>query len=389
MNTDTKSIIDSILNKLVDASSPDRLNRVNYETLLNEISPASPDRKGVLDGALNLLNCLGLIYFEENYIAITHRNAYFALVSLSKYLNQGLTVADRPISKKEKEYFISFTKALEEIRSRKSDSAEPIHERYIVNIIITSKLTRNGRKQLVYLHKYHKDWDAYHLIGLSRKKSIEEEPLSVLIEKAMRIQLGLSNTDFSIDPTYNPPEITLPPQVSKTSGALTKYTYRIFRVKEFKTKLKLREIIKNEASKAKKEGRVPKFNEKTFRWFTLDEMRKGHSSYGGGAEKIMFSSTAIANNPEINLANIGVNAPDADDLRPQVSFRDVIGNRITYNYFYAMIGIAILGIVLIVFSPTIVRMLGTDNVLIDRSIKIIGILISAVNAFLAYLRFKS
>lgn len=390
MNTELMPIIGEIIEKLLEGSSPDNLCHIDYQQLLDYIPNDIDEKEGLLNGVINLLHCLGLIDFSGDNITVTNRNAYFALVSLSLYLKHNTVVVDEPVGPIEKEYLIRLTRSLEEIRfNKKNLPKHEIHERYIVNVIIKSEQVRNGKKQPVYLHKYHKDWQAYHLIGLSRKQSEEEEPADILAAKAMKIHLGLDRDEYEIDRSYNPPEISLPPRVSKTSGVITKYTYHIFSVKRFRDRLRLKEIVEKENLKASSENRVPKLDEKSFRWFTLDEMVKGYSFFGNEKERIMFSSAAIANDPNIDLAGRPVNAPKADDIRPEVDVIKEIGNRITYNYFYIAVVIAILGLLIYKFSPELLEVLGSDSPIIDRLIRIIGISMTAISIGISILRLRS
>ena len=78
----------------------------------------------------------------------------------------------------------------------------------------------------------------------------------------MEKQLGLKSDQYELDPVFNPKDLNIV-QISRTSGALTKYTYALRVVKKIRIELKLKHWMED--------GKFPK---DWFRWFTWQEIKR-------------------------------------------------------------------------------------------------------------------
>lgn len=376
------SAIGLILPPFLETGSPDKLPQATFNALLSYLPDDLEGKEQVLQESLKIMAVWGLICDESGRIQPTSRSAYFTLASFAKYLEAGVPIVSKPISHDEKEYLTSFTKILESIRSTRKDvDNKPIHRRRIINILIKSRQNRQGRKQDVFLHAYHPQWGAYHLIGLSRKKELETD--KTLIEMAMDKQLNMSKDQYEIDNNFNPREFVIE-HISETSGALTEYTYRLFRVEKFASRLALKELVEKAQTEAKIKNTKARFDNNSFRWFTVSEIAEGQSIYG---EKIMFSSKYLLD--KYNLAQTPVNAPDADDMRYRISLSTELGNRISITFVVVSVGFVILSLLVFLFTHEILSFLGTPNTYLDnlsQLARIINPVLTLLGLYLGYKR---
>ncbi len=378
-----QSVLGSILPQFLATGSPDSLPQTTFDGLLSMFPGEMEGKEHALHESLKIMTTLSLICDEGGQIKPTSRKAYFTLASLAKYLEFGVSILPQPIRDHEQaEYFAGLTKILERMREIRPDmNKEPIHKRRIINILIKSRQNRAGRKQDVFLHTYHSQWGAYHLIGLSKKR--DDETDETIVEEAMRKQLGQTKNQYEIDRNFKPDDKTYS-HISETSGALTEYTYRLFRVEKFYSRLELKALVEAEQIEAKTHKRRARFDLNTFRWFTASEIEKEQSIYG---EKIMFSSKLLFE--AYDLAKMPVNAPEADDVRYKISLRTELGNRISLTHFIFSVIAFLLLAVLFVFARPILSFLGTPQTHLDNLggvIQVISFLANCFNIYLGYRR---
>jgi len=290
-----------VLKSLFEEGQKKRPDAIPYRRLLQEM-PGDPDtQEAMLVGALAILRGMGLIQIDAHgSVSGISRYAYYMLGSLSKFLSASVPAADKPVDEREQDYLVSLTKALESARveNAKVDN-EPLHLRRIVNVLIKSRQVRHWKVQDVYVHVYHPQWKQYHLVGLGHKDDSEAD--EEIARLALELQVGLMPDQYSLDRTFNPPEITLR-RISATSGALTEYRLRLMAVKKVEVKLRLRKLINEN-----------KFNRDWFRWFSWEEIKNRESEQG---EPIMFSTPIVMEQVDLNSVPISVRI--ADYKRPSV-----------------------------------------------------------------------
>jgi hypothetical protein len=376
-----KDSLDTILPKLgpilqslfEEGEQGERPIAIPYLKLLKDM-PGNPDaQEAMLMGALAILRGMGLIQMDsQGRVRGVSRHACYALGSLSKFLKASAPATDEHTSKDDKEraYLLSLTEALESVREEKAQvSHEPLHARRIVNVLIKSRQVRHWRTQDVYLHVYHPQWKAYHLVGLSHKddSKTDEEIAHLALQK----QVGLMPDQYTLDPVFNPPEITAR-RISATSGALTEYTYRLLAVKEIRVKLKLKKLVEDK-----------KFDRNWFRWFTWEEIKQRESDQG---EPIMFSTPLVLG--DVNCTAIPLSASEADDMRASVRIVKEFGNRFTYKQLVAL-ATALVVFLLLQFVPYVLAWLGRPDPRLDNLsniAQIIGTLIALAGVVAAFLK---
>lgn len=291
----------SVLEALYEEGQRRKPGAISCRRLMQGM-PGDPDtQEAMLVGALAILRGVGLICVDAHgNINGISSYAYYALGSLGKFLNASVPAADKPVDQREKYYLVSLTKALESARVENAMvDNEPLHFRRIVNLLVKSGQVRHWKAQDVYLHVYHPQWKQYHLVGLSHKDDSEAD--EEIARLALELQLGLMPDQYSLDRTFNPPEITLR-RISATSGALTEYRLRLMAVKEIKVKLRLQKLIEEK-----------KFDKDWFRWFTWEEIKNRESEQG---EPIMFSTPIVME--QVDLNSVPISVPVADYVRPSV-----------------------------------------------------------------------
>ena len=218
--------------------------------------------------------------------------------------------------------------------SRENGARRPIHHRHIVNIVFKAKRPRKGKPADVYLHVYHPEWKAFHLVG----ESMEVNEQINDIELARRALRRFFGDDAPVD-VKNLARIqgidTIKLQeLSKTNGAWTEYTYCLM-----------------EPISPIKELTLPK--KSRFRWFTMDEIIAGKTSFG---EKIMFSSTKIFDRHKDKISRLRVNVNKTDDPLPSPEYIDLkvllhwLGMKINFVSAFSLAIIMISIILLIWFT---------------------------------------
>jgi hypothetical protein len=345
---------------------------IPYLKLLKDLPGDSDVQEAMPMGAFAILRGMGLIQMDsQGRVRVTSRHACYALGSLSKFLKATASAVDEHAYKdKERAYLVSLTKALESVREEKAQvSHEPLHARRIVNVLIKSRQVRHWRTQDVYLHVYHPQWKAYHLVGLSHKdgSKTDEEIAHLALQK----QVSLMPDQYTLDPIFNPPGITAR-RISATSGALTEYTYRLLAVKEIRVKLKLRKLVEDK-----------KFDRDWFRWFTWEEIKQRESDQG---EPIMFSTPLVLE--AVDRSAIPLSAPNADDMRAGVHIVREFGNRFTYKQLVAL-ATALVVLLLLQFVPYVLSWLGRPDPRLDNLsniAQIIGTLIALAGVVAAFLK---
>jgi hypothetical protein len=316
------------------------LGNLNIDEILDKNSELTEDQ---LSGALSILFTLGLITLDQNgKLKITTKYAKFALGSILEFLCSSTIVAGKSeVDEDDREFMVAFTKALEKVRKNKIDN-KPVHERRIVNIIIKGKQIRNWKEEEVYLHVYHPKWNAYHLVGLGWKK---EDNIEQLIQKAMEIKLGLKPFQYEISPLIQPNPIEYI-DVSGSHGAITKYII-------YARVLNHLDIDVNKFLKIVVNDRLNKFNQTTFRWFTLKEIQRGRSDNN---EVIMESTARVMKT--INSTQIFTIKEPIDHLEPSQPLKEKFSNHINgqkgIRYIIATV-ISLLILAFFLLNPNILK----------------------------------
>ena len=324
------------------------IGEISFENLRLSVPEPTENAHGLLKGVLAFLRIIGLITIDRtSSIRATSRYAHYALGSLSKFLHSGIPVANEPIGKGEERYLIDLTASLERMRLEKKALLKPedrthIHYRKIVNVIIKGRQRRKGRETDVYLHVYHPEWKAYHLVGLSHKDDTKaDDEIAIL---ALLNQVGLTPDQYELDSMINPKEVEWT-GISCTSGALTKYAFTVRVVKEVKVPLKLKNWVAD-----------GKFPADWFRWFTWEEILQKESNQG---EPIMFTTPEVMKS--IDLGSIPLSAEKADDPFRHVNIWDTLGRYISWWAFPSLLLIMLLS-----YLPDLFKWLGKPNAMLDN-----------------------
>jgi hypothetical protein len=304
-------------------------------------------------GALSILYSFGIVIDDEHgNVIVTSKYARFALGSLSEFLMSSMPIV-RQVNTDEhdRKFITTITEAMETARKDEFGLNKPLHSRDIVNVIIKGKQIRNWREQDVYLHVYHKKWQAYHLIGLGRKvmtRSIDE-----VAQRAMEIKLMLKPYQYELDKSISPEPVEYI-DISGSHGAITQYTIFAKVAKSFEVDLNshLRNLINNPSNDV---------SEMTFRWFTANEIDHGLSDNG---EAIMQSTSRVLRSvdPKYVLNVVG----KVGYLRKRPSMLAEISNGINLRkaIFYAVATLSSLSLVF--FSRTVLIYLNTPSYLLDN-----------------------
>ena len=345
-------LLGKILNALYEAGKPrfetktKSTSEINIDQHLGNALQNKEEILNYIQGGLDILKTLGLLTIDAGRnVQATSRYAHFAIGSLSKFLDSSVCVVDVPINKDEEKYLIDLTSSLEFIRTEvKKDSVDqaPLHYRRIVNVIVKGRQIRNGKETDVYLHVYHPEWQAYHLVGLSHKNINETD--DEVARKAMKKQLGLEPDQYELDNSFNPKDKEKV-EISKTSGARTKYTYVLRAVKKINIELKLKKWVG--------EG---KFQENWFRWFTWEEIKERKSFQN---EPIIFSTPLVLES--IDLESLPLSAIKSEDARKHTSIRHELYQRFTINQAYLLVFLITLS-PLLLFAQKIIDWLGGGTV---------------------------
>jgi len=338
----------SVLEDLYEEGQRSRPGVIPYPRLMQEMPGDTDAQEAILMGALAVLHGMGLICVDAHGgISGISRYAYYALGSLSKFLSASVPAADKPVDKREQDYLVSLTKALESARVGNAQvNNEPLHFRKIVSILIKGRQVRHWKPQDVYLHVYHPQWKQYHLVGLSHKDDSKTD--EEIAELALQKQVGLMPDQYTLDPVFNPRPVPVK-RISATSGALTEYTLRLMALKEIQVKLRLQKLIEEK-----------KFEKDWFRWFTWDEIKNREGEQG---EPIMFSTPIVME--QVDLSSVPISAPSADDARRPVGILNELGCRFTNKQLLGFAGI-LLAVALLQLAALAVSLLNRSGSLLDN-----------------------
>jgi hypothetical protein len=185
------------------------------------------------------------------------------------------------------------------------------------------------------------------LVGISQAR--DEQRDEELAHTALQ-ELGLVRARYRLDATFNPPEIESV-DLSAASGALTRYTYRVFRVESLSGRLER-----------------PETRSEELRWFTWDEIQQGR---GANGEPIMRVTATIM--AEIDAKRLPVSVSEAADFRPKVRIGDEILNRISYGQIGGVLSLLALSLFFL-FIP------GLESDTLDRLDKYASILSAVFGA---------
>jgi len=370
--------LSSVLRALFEEGQKRKPGAIAYQRLMQEMPGDTDVQEAMLVGALAILHGMGLIQIDaRGSVSGISRYAYYMLGSLSKFLSASVPAADKPVGEREQDYLVSLTKALESARVENAQvDDEPLHFRRIVNVLVKSRQVRHWTVQDVYLHVYHPQWKQYHLVGLSHKDDSKTD--EEIAQLALRRQVGLMPDQYTLDPVFNPPEITIK-DISATSGALTKYTLRLMAVKEIRVKLELQKLLQK---LIEEEG----VSRDWFRWFTWEEIKNRESKQG---EPIMFSTPLVIE--QVALSSVPISAPHADDARRPAGILNELSCRFTREQILALAG-ALLILALLQFLSRAGILLNRSNPMLDNLANIAQVatailaLGSAAGAFIAFLR---
>lgn len=323
--------LSAALEKIVGAGMP-HVNDKGTQPLpgipISELVTMSADESAptvvALRMALALLTSIGLIVRRETDVfGASNRYALFALASFAKLLRGCVTVTGQLSHKDMEHYLTSITKALEKARIMSACADQsPIHSRRMVSVIIRGTQARDFIDRDVFLFVLHPEWKQYHLVGLSDKG----EPTATeawTIRTAMTRQLNLEPEQYVVMDAFRPEEQSLAPQISETSGALTKYSFRLRAIKEIKV-----DLNQHLAAVAADKTNPPEM----FRWFTMMEIT---NQRGRNGEPIMSSTIALLRNMDIDTIP-RLRRPVKDQFgRPSIT--DAAGNRISIRRHWPLI----------------------------------------------------
>ena len=353
--------IGSVLRGLFEAGKESMPGEQHIDDLEKQLPGDVNQPKFMLIGALAILRIIGLIKIDNSgNVRVTSRLAHFAIGSLGRFCKESTPVFGGSANNSiEEKHLVDFTKSLEFIRASKlNGNKDPLHNRSIVNVIIKSKQIRKGKKKDVYLHVYHPKWNSYHLVGIGKKDThkTDDELASMAMEKE---QLLLLRHNYKLKPwTTDSSQIT---EISRSTGAITEYTYRVKIAEKISGKLPFRKWI-NER---------PGWSNQRFKWFTSEEIEQLRSN---NDEKIFFSTPAILK--KIPSAEIPVSVDRFDDVR--MSFMDLILSKFTYWQLILII-VALCLVVLAMFFPEgitpILSKMGVPNIYLQNISALVGLIV--------------
>lgn len=291
-------------------------------------------------GTIKILSILGIIVIDNNgFVRTTGKYARFALGSLSKFLICSLPVVTQPdIDADEERYMTQITSALETVRRNKI-GISPIYFVDIVNVIIKGKQIRKYREKEVYLHIYHPDWEAYHLIGLGKRV---ERSLEELAHRALEVKLKLQPHQYAFEPSLNPDTVSYT-DISGSHGAITKYTINAKVIKSFELDLNshLKKLIENPNNN---------IHEATFRWFTIEEIIRGISD---DQERIMPSTPLLMQT--LDLKFVREAAGKVAHMQKRVKIGEELSNRLNLKNAILYGGIGIFVLLLAIYSDGVIK----------------------------------
>ncbi len=354
------SELSKVLEVLYDARPPQHgrqrlTGTVSYSNLLAHLSGSNESQYQTLLGVLAILHALGAIEIDVTGVRASSKHAAYLLGSLSKFLSLGIPAIDEPLD--EGQAFRRITKIYEEARIAKPNvvSQTPLNERRVVNVIIVARKKRSLQFRKVFLHIFHPEWHQYHLIGLSGESGESDEELAV---KALKTQLGLDPVDFEIDKNFNP-KVKEEIRISETSGVLTRYSYRLFLVKNMHTPLHLENLMR-------KSGR-------RFEWFSREEIMEDASK---SSPQIMFSTSMLVRS--FDVESLPTITGKTDDILPSSNLREVIGRKFTYGQLL-LLTVPFGLLITLPFIPLVLNYLGRSNIMLTN-LASIGTVISGLVA---------
>lgn len=323
-------------------------SRVRFEQLLSKVEDQPAGQQLALQGALAILYAMGVVRLGPRRVRATSRSAAYFLGSLSKFLDKSVQAIDDPEDKLH--LYSELTRIYETVRTswdqEESVDQSPLHHCHVVNVVIKTEVTRDWRRQGAYLHVYHPDWRAYHLIGIgvdgSRRLSAERD--KQLAREAIRRHLHLEPTQYEMDDTL--PDVIAIDRLSETSGAYTHYTYRVLVAKDIRPRLLERNQLR--------EGHG------TFRWFTYHEMEKERSRNN---EPILFSTPAVMQ--QLDPESLPLAAAGADDVGKPPGVIGALSSRFTRRRLL-LAPAALLVLLLLWLVPRLWPDLTASNPLLDN-----------------------
>ena len=267
-----------VISKIISLASQSDQRRVYWSDLVGNFTSSDQD---LIKGAVSVLFSLGLLRAgKRGNLYISSKHSGFALKSLGQFMEANKQIAPDPInSGEDRAYVNSLTLLFEKARKQKFRKVNPIHEVRVVNVIIKGIRNVGRETEDVFLHIFHKSWQQYHLAGIGQKETRESD--LELAHRVMEEKLDIRSHQYHIVEGMKFDEIVFD-GFSGSHGAITRYTVVGFAL----------DSLEVDASKhiAELIDRYPSYSDYSFRWFSIDEMRKGISDNG---EKIMESGARL------------------------------------------------------------------------------------------------
>jgi hypothetical protein len=315
--------------------------------LLGMIQGAPGNRRPALYGALAVLYSMGVIQLGPRRLRAASRNAAHFLGSLSRFMEHSAQAIQDPEDRLR--LYSQLVKVYERARLRWDQEAgidqRPLHHCHVVNVVIRAEVVRDWERKPAYLHVYHPEWRAYHLVGLgvdgSPERSLERD--KDVAREALQHFLGLEPPQYEFDETINPDVMYLD-KMSETSGAFTHYTYRVLVASRIDATLSATDHLCEEHG--------------TFRWFTWEEIERGR---GRNNEAIMFSTLPVMR--QIPVDSIQPSPISVDDVGQPTDIAGAIGARFTGKQLLIVPG-ALVFLLLVWWLPHAWPRLGQSNPLI-------------------------
>ena len=313
-----------------------------------------------------------LILKDKHTIIIPSKNSYLALKAIVTSINLNICVLDDVREEDKKCFFTNFTNNLEHIRRDLRGDLTPIHDREMVNIVIKGKQIRRGRLVDVYLHEFHPEWKEYHLIGWGRRN---ESNIDELVSKVMHEKLQIDPHEYAIsNHRIDPIEYV---SISKSHGALTKYTLnvRIIESMKFDLNIKLKSLLRNSNGSS-----APKYN-----WFSLPEINQR----GDGNFVIMESTQRLFE--KLQKFNIPLIVKRAKRLYypPLIQIKTDLPNRIILRQLLIFLNIALIILLIYICKPFIINGLSVQRPFLDNLNNLSGVATLIIEILVLFLGFKS
>ena len=359
MPTDDRSLVERIRAacpllgatlSTVSAASDQRAPRsVSLEQLLSETGEDGGAQQQLLEGALAILYAMGVVRLGADDVAASSRNAAYLVGSLSRFLEQSVQAIAEPHDRLHEHSRLTQVYETARLRWHRAEEVdqEPLHRCHVVNVVIKGEMIRDWQRTGVYLHVYHPEWKAYHLIGLGVDEAGEpsEDRDKEVAKEALRRHLHLDPNQYELDDALHPrvPPLT---RISGTSGAYTRYTYGVVVAKLIRPLLRRNGHLRDEHG--------------SFRWFTRDEIQQERSSQG---EAILFSTPHVMRSLELDTLPIG--ATRAEDVRVGAGIQEELGRRFTRQQLL-IIPIMLVVLLGVQSLPWLLTQLGRSNPFLDN-----------------------